>query len=423
MNNKNNGFFIFICMFFAVTNIFAAKMQGAQSVLENTKPIKIGILRPHPKNTTVTEKFIINATLLAIEEINKQGGVLKRKIEPVIINCPSDQKIIIEEVEQKIDEKKVSVIFCCGNSFISETVSPICEKYDIPMFFPCKSGKFKKFPNVIYTGTMPNQQISPAIKWSSDNFGKKYFLVGSDTNFSKVYNSIIKENINVSGGKIIGEICIPEDSGDFDEAMRKIIEVKPDVILNTISGESNVYFFINLWVKKIKSDKVPVISFDISENDFKNMSPNEAAGNYIIKSYFQNIDSKENNKFFSELKEKCGEIQIIDDSVEAGYFGVYLWKQAVEDAETDNAKDFMRFMTAQNFNAPEGMVCVSIGNQYTWKTIKIGKIGKNKQFEIVWCSDAPVNPEPGLLLVEKPKSGSKNTLEELHKNREKNAMR
>ncbi len=186
MINKNNGFFIFIYIFLVITNVCIAEIYGGQPVLENTKPVKIGILRSHPKNTTVTEKFIINATLLAIEEINKQGGVLKRKIDPVIINCPSDKKILIEEVEQKIDEQKVSAIFCCGNSFICETVNPICEKYDIPMFCPCKSGKFKQFPNVVYTGTMPNQQISPAIKWSSDNFGKKYFIVGSSTNFQKL---------------------------------------------------------------------------------------------------------------------------------------------------------------------------------------------------------------------------------------------
>ncbi|MEW6088611.1 MAG: transporter substrate-binding protein [bacterium] len=392
MKNKNRPIFIFIGIFLINITLFMEVSNARYSALEKTKPIKIGIFYMKTERIPANKKTVISSVMLGIDEINEEGGVLKRKIEPVIVELENDLSSAAEQVKRIITEEKVSVVFCSGNSSVCEIVKPIFEKYKSILFCSCKSEGFEKHPNIIFTGTMPNQQIIPVVKWCFENRKEKFFLIGSDTSYSKIFNLIIKNNINELKGEVVGEAYIPSGSGNFDEAMQKIIQTKPDVILNTILGESNVYFFINLRAKKIKPESVPVMSFNITEDEFKHLYAEEVYGNYLVKSYFQNIDSEENRKFIKKLNRKYGLSQITDDAVEAGYFGVYLWKQTVEDAETDNAEEVMRFIVGQNLNAPEGMVCVNVGNQHTWKTIRIGKIEKDKQFEIIWSSDSPLQP-------------------------------
>jgi urea transport system substrate-binding protein len=359
-----------------------------------TAPIKIGILHAQTGTLAISEKSVVDATLLAIEEINQSGGVLGRQIEPVVVDTKSDWNFAASEAERLITQEKVAVIFGCWTSSCRRTVKPVIEKYGSLLFYPVQYEGLESSPNIIYTGATPNQQITPAVKWSFDNLGKRFFLVGSDYVFPRTANEIIKDQVKALGGEIVGEKYILLGSQNVSAMVQKIVAAKPDVILNTINGDSNVAFFAALQKAGITSDKIPVVSFSIAEDELRTLGAAQMAGNYASWNYFQSIKSEQNTSFVDEFKKKYGADRVTDDPMEAAYFGVHLWAQAVEEAGVANASDIRRTITRQSYFAPEGVVAIEPGTLHTWKVARIGKIKADGQFEIVWESNGPIRPVP-----------------------------
>jgi len=358
-------------------------------------PIKVGILHSLTGTMAISENPVKESTLLAIKEINANGGLLGRQIVVILRDGKSDWPTFAREAEKLIVEDKVSVVFGAWTSASRKTIKPIFEKHNHLLFYPVQYEGLESSPNIIYTGAAPNQQIIPAVKWAFDNLGKKFFLVGSDYIFPHTANEIIKDLISSLGGHVLGEEYILLGSHAVDEIIKKIVAAKPDVILNTINGDSNLAFFKALRAAGMTSEKIPTISFSIAEQELQAMG-NAAAfeGDYAAWNYFQSIPSQKNDEFVSKFKSEYGNNRVTDDPIEAGYFGVYLWAKAVTDAGTDNIKKVLKTLPKQSYEAPEGMVFIDGKNHHTWKTVRIGKILANGQFEIVWSSDKPIRPAP-----------------------------
>ena len=354
--------------------------------------IKVGILHSLTGTMAISEKSVVDSTLMAIEEINQQGGVLGRKIEPVVVDGRSDESAFAEEAERLIVEEGVSVVFGCWTSASRKAVKPVFEKYDNLLFYPVQYEGLEESANIIYTGASPNQQIIPAVKWCFDNFGSRFFLVGSDYIFPRIANEIIKDVLTIIGGDIAGEEYIPVGSDDVSGMIKKIIETKPAVILNTINGDSNIHFFRELRDAGISSDKIPTMSLSIAEDELRIIGAEQIMGDYVSWNYFQCLETDENKQFVKRFKERYGSHRVVDDPMEAGYFGVYLWAQAVKEAGTPEANKVLMFTGDQSYNAPGGMVCVNPENNHVWKTVRIGKVRRDGQFNIVWSSEKPIRP-------------------------------
>ncbi|MCP4254057.1 MAG: urea ABC transporter substrate-binding protein [Candidatus Scalindua sp.] len=357
-------------------------------------PIKVGILHSLTGTMAISEKPVVDSTLMAIEEINLQGGILGRIIEPVVVDGRSDWPTFAEEAERLIVEEKVSVVFGCWTSASRKTVKPIFEEYNHLLFYPVQYEGLEHSKNIIYTGAAPNQQIIPAIKWCFDNLGHRFFLVGSDYVFPRTANEIIKDILTVLKGEVLGEEYISLGSDDVDDVVLKIRETQPDVILNTINGDSNIHFFKRLGEAGITSEKVPTMSFSIAEDELRVMGAEHMVGNYASWNYFQSLDSNENREFVEKFKKKYGSHRVTDDPMEAGYFGVKLWAQAVREAGTDDVDKVRKAVKNQSYGAPGGMVYVDSENNHVWKTVRIGVIREDGQFNIVWSSEKPVRPVP-----------------------------
>ncbi len=357
-------------------------------------PIRVGILHSLTGTMAISEKPVVDSTLMAIDEINQQGGVLGRKVEPIVVDGHSDWPTFANEAERLILEEKVSTVFGCWTSASRKTVKPVFEKLNHLLFYPVQYEGLEQSKNIIYTGAAPNQQIIPAIKWCFDNLGKKFFLVGSDYVFPRTANEIIKDILNVLEGEIVGEEYILLGSDDVDAVVKKIIEVQPDVILNTINGDSNIHFFRKLSEKGISPDKIPTMSFSIAEDELHELGVEYMVGNYASWNYFQCLETEENKGFVERFKKKYGSHRVTDDPMEAGYFGVYLWAQAVREAGTDNVNKVRKTIKNQSYSAPEGMVYVDSKNNHVWKTVRIGRIKEDGQFDILWSSEKPVRPVP-----------------------------
>ncbi|MFM7407804.1 MAG: urea ABC transporter substrate-binding protein [Cuspidothrix sp.] len=358
------------------------------------QPIKVGILHSLTGTMAISEKSVVDATLLAIEEINEKGGILGRKIQPIIVDGKSNWNIFAQQAENLITQEKVVTVFGCWTSASRKTVKPIFEKYDHLLIYPVKYEGLEESPNIVYTGAAPNQQIIPAVKWSFDNLGKRFFLVGSDYIFPHTANAIITDQVTALDGKVLGEEYILLGSKKVETVIEKILATKPDIILNTINGDSNIAFFKALRQAGISSEKIPTISFSIAEEELKSLPGQDVVGDYAVWNYFQTINNYQNLEFVEKFKTKYGKNRVTSDPLEAGYFGVYLWAQAVQDAGTDDVNMIREHIKDQSFKSPGGVVYIDANNQHTWKTVRVGKIQSDGQFKIVWNSDKPIRPVP-----------------------------
>jgi urea transport system substrate-binding protein len=342
----------------------------------------------------ISETSVANATLLAIEEINARGGLLGRRVEPVLVDGRSDWPTFAREAERLVVDEKVSVIFGCWTSASRKTVRPVVERHDHLLFYPVQYEGLEQSPNIVYTGAAPNQQIIPAVKWSFDHLGKRFFLVGSDYVFPRTANAIIRDAVTALGGEIVGEEYMLLGSTDAREIVRRIGEARPDVILNTINGDSNAAFFRELRAAGVTPDRVPTLSFSLAEEELRSLGAGGMVGDYAAWNYFQSIDSPENRAFVERFRARYGADSVTSDPIEAAYFGVKLWAQAVEDAGTDATALVRENVKRQSLGAPNGIVYVDPETLHTWKPVRIGRIRADGQFEIVWTSEKPIRPVP-----------------------------
>jgi len=357
-------------------------------------PIKVGILHSITGTMAISENAVVESTLMAIEEINERGGILGREVVPIIKDGSSDWNVFALEAKNLIVEDKVSVVFGGWTSASRKTMKPVFEEHNHLLFYPIQYEGLESSPNIIYTGAAPNQQVLPAVDWAFEKLGKNFFLVGSDYVFPRSANEIIKDKIHDLGGTVVGEEYKLLGDKNFKDIVDKIVESKPDVILNTINGDSNVGFFKELRQRGITSMVIPTISFSIAEDEIRILGVKDMAGDYASWNYFQSLDNQYNDNFVKNFKKKYGQDRVVDDPMEAGYVGVYLYAKAVEAAGTDNISAVREKLKGITFHAPEGTVGIDPDNQHLSKVVRIGKILEDGQFKIVSSSEKPIRPEP-----------------------------
>ncbi len=354
--------------------------------------IKVGILHSLSGTMAISEQPVVDATLLAIDQINAAGGLLGKKIEPIVVDGKSDWPTFATEAERLITQEKVAVIFGCWTSASRKTVKPIIEKHNHLLFYPVQYEGLEESPNIIYTGATTNQQVIPGLVWCFQNLGTSFFLVGSDYVFPRTANEIIKEVVKSLGGKIVGEEYILLGSKDVDHIIKKIQQTKPDVIINTINGDSNIPFFKELRRAGITPERIPTMSFSIAESELQSFDINNMIGDYTTWNYFQSIDRPSNQVFIEQFKKQYGTDRVISDPMEAAFFGVHLWAQTVKEIGTINTQKVRTNLKNQAYNAPEGVVSIEPSNQHTWKRVRVGKIQSNGQFNIIWDSQKAIRP-------------------------------
>ena len=357
-------------------------------------PIKVGVVHALTGTMALSAKPVADATLMAIDEINQQGGLLGRKIQPILVDGRSDPATFARESERLITEERVKVIFGFLNSASRKTGKPVFERHNHLLFYPLTYEGLEQSPNIIYTGAAPNQQVIPAVKWCFDNLGKRFFLVGSDLVHSRAVHAMIQDQVAALKGEIVGEEYILWGSKEAKSAVDKIVAAKPTVILNTITGDSNLAFFRELRRAGVTPEKIPTMSFTIAERELRNLSVKEMVGDYAAWNYFQSQPNPENREFIKRYRARFGPDAVTDDPIESAYFGVYLWAAAVKAANSVSVDLVRGALPNQSFSAPEGLVYIDAENNHVWRTARIGKIDSDGDFDVVWDSQRPLRPVP-----------------------------
>jgi urea transport system substrate-binding protein len=359
------------------------------------RPIRIGILHSLSGTMGQSGASVVDATLLAVDQLNRNGGVLGRVVEPVVADGRSDPSRFPVEARKLIDEEQVCVIFGCWTSASRKTIVPLFEELDHLLVYPLQYEGIEASPNVIYMGATPNQQVIPAIRWLFDSEKKRrFFLVGSDYVYPRVAHEIIKDVLQELGAELVGEAFLPLASSNVQPIIRQILSASPDAILNSINGSSNLSFFEEFRSAGLTAELLPTMSFSIAEEEFRHLDVSAFVGHYAAWNYFQSLDTDENKAFVASYREKFGPQRVLTDPMESAYVGVKLWAQGVVEAGTTDVRKVRRAMLGQRINAPSGKVRIDSATQHIFKTPRIGRIHSDGQFSIVWSAVEPEEPMP-----------------------------
>jgi urea transport system substrate-binding protein len=358
-------------------------------------PIRVGILHSLTGTMADAESPVVDATMLAIEELNAGGGVLGRPIEALVADGRSDPSTFSREAQRLIDDEQVVTVFGCWTSSSRRTLVPLFEERDNLLVYPVQYEGIEQSPAVVYTGAAPNQQILPAVEWAFATLGKRrFFLVGSDYVFPRAAHAIVRDKLAELGAEVVGESYIAFGSIYVRPAVEHIVATEPDIILNTINGSANLTFFQELREAGVVSDKTPTLSFSVSEEQLRRLDADKMAGDYTAWTYFQSIDTPENHQFLRAFRQRFGQQRVITDPMEAAYTGVKLWAKAVEEARSVTPHQIRNAMRNQRMRSPAGDVRVDAETQHLWKTPRIGRVRADGRFEVVWTAPAPEAPEP-----------------------------
>jgi urea transport system substrate-binding protein len=360
----------------------------------NHRVVRLGILHALTGPMAISEKPMVEAEQLAIEEINAAGGVLGHRIEAVIADTGSNTDIAASKLEQLLTGQKVAAVIGCWTSACRKTVKPIIERHDSLLIYPMAYEGLEKSPNIIYTGAAPNQQVLPAVNWSFENLGKRFFLIGSDYIWPHAVNAIITDQLKALGGELVGETYLPFGSVDPTAAIEKIRAAKPDVILSTVVGDSNAPLYRGLKAAGLDPKQAPVISFSISETEVQQIPNADFAGHYSAWNYFQTIHRPENTAFVQAFRNRYGASRVVSDVMETAYVSAKLWAQAAERANSLVAEDINQALMGLSYDAPEGIVTIDPATRHTWRSFNMGKIKEDGSINIVWSADYPIRPVP-----------------------------
>ncbi|MDQ0202711.1 urea ABC transporter substrate-binding protein [Pectinatus haikarae] len=370
--------------------------DSSGSAGDSKDTIKVGVLHSLSGTMAISEVSVKDAEMMAIDEINAKGGVLGKKIEVVTEDGASDPAVFAEKAKKLLQQDKVATVFGCWTSASRKAVLPVFESNNGLLWYPVQYEGMESSPNIFYTGAAPNQQIVPAVDWLVKNKGKKFFLIGSDYVFPRTANKIIKAELKSEGGQVVGEEYTPMGHTDYSTIINKIKEEKPDVVFNTLNGDSNVAFFKQLKDAGITSKDLITCSVSIAEEEVRGIGADNMTGQLVSWNYYQTTDTPENKTFVANYKSRYGQDRVTDDPIEAAYDAVYLWAAAVEKAGSTDVDKVKEAAKGIEFKAPEGNVKIEGENQHLWKTVRIGEVQPDGMIKEVWSTPEPVRPDPYL---------------------------
>jgi urea transport system substrate-binding protein len=358
--------------------------------------IKVGDLHSLSGTMAISEVTVKNAELLAIEEINAAGGVLGKKLVPVVEDGASDWPTFAEKAQKLISQDHVATVFGGWTSASRKAMLPVFERNKALLWYPVQYEGLESSPYIFYTGATTNQQIIPALDYLKEKGKKRIFLVGSDYVFPRTANKIIQAYADANGLETIGPEYTPLGHTEYSTIVNKIANAKPDAIFNTLNGDSNVAFFKQLRAAGLTSQKTPVMSVSVAEEEVRGIGPDNVAGHLVAWNYYQTTKGPVNEKFVSAYKAKYGQDKVTSDPMEAGYNGVHLWAEAVKKAGTTEVEAVKRAAAGVSLDTPEGKVTIDGENQHVFKTSRIGLVEPNGLIQEIWSSGTPIKPDPYL---------------------------
>ncbi len=387
----------------------AAGVTSLPVLAANT--IKVGILHSLSGTMAISETALKETALMTIDEINRKGGVLGRKLEPVVVDPASNWPLFAEKARQLLAQDKVAVVFGCWTSVSRKSVLPVFKELNGLLFYPVQYEGEELEKNVFYTGAAPNQQAIPAVEYLMSKDGgsaKRFVLLGTDYVYPRTTNKILRAFLKSKGvaESDIMEEYTPFGHSDYQTIIAKIkkfaSEGKKTAVVSTINGDSNVPFYKELGNAGLKATDVPVVAFSVGEEELRGVDTKPLVGHLAAWNYFQSIKNPTNDAFIKMYRAWAkknrlpkADSVVTNDPMEATYIGIHMWKQAVEKAKTTDVDKVIAAMAGQTFKAPSGFVVkMDERNHHLHKPVFIGEVRADGQFNVVWKTKGPVRAAP-----------------------------
>jgi urea transport system substrate-binding protein len=373
--------------------------------------VKVGVLHSLSGTMAISETSLRDILLFTFDEINAAGGVMGKKIEPVVVDGASNWPLFAEKAKQLLDQDKVAVTFGCWTSVSRKSVLPVYEEKNGLLFYPVQYEGEEMSPNIFYTAEAVNQQATPAVDYMLEEGKKKFYLLGTDYVYPQTTNLVLLEYLlskgvpieNIGGGftkdsdgKIISAgKYTPFGHTDYQQIISEIKQFAASgdaCVISTLNGDTNVPFFKEYAAAGLDAETCPVVSFSVSEDEFRGLPASQLVGQLGCWTYFQSIKSEANEKFVtdfnawlekSEVPGIVKEGRVTCSPMVLSYVGVYLWKAAVEKAGSfETEKVMAELKKGIEFDGPGGKV-TSQANHHLTKNVFIGETKANGQFKIL----------------------------------------
>ncbi|RJQ48847.1 MAG: urea ABC transporter substrate-binding protein [Gammaproteobacteria bacterium] len=382
----------------------------ATSAARAADTIKVGILHSLSGTMAISETSLKDVALMTIEEINAKGGVLGKKLEPVVVDPASNWPLFAEKARQLISQDKVAVVFGCWTSVSRKSVLPVFEELNGLLFYPVQYEGEELSQNVFYTGAAPNQQAIPAVEYLMSEEGggaKRFYLLGTDYVYPRTTNKILRAFLKSKGvaEKDIEEVYTPFGHSDYQTIVgniKKFASGGKTAVISTINGDSNVPFYKELGNAGLKATDVPVIAFSVGEEELRGIDTKPLVGHLAAWNYFMSLKNPQNTAFVNQWKAYVkkaglpgGDKRVTNDPMEATYVGIHMWANAVKKAGSTDVDPVRKAMAGQTFKAPSGFVLkMDETNHHLHKPVMIGEVQENGQFDIVWQTDKTIRAQP-----------------------------
>ncbi len=389
-------------------SLAAAGVTSFQALAADT--IKVGILHSLSGTMAISETTLKDTALMAIEEINAHGGVLGKKLEPVVIDPASNWPLFAEKARQLISQDKVAVVFGCWTSVSRKSVLPVFKELNSLLFYPVQYEGEELEKNVFYTGAAPNQQAIPAVEYLMSKEGggaKRFVLLGTDYVYPRTTNKILRAFLHSKGVKDsdIDEKYTPFGHSDYQTIVadiKKFAAGGKTAVISTINGDSNVPFYKELGNAGLKATNVPVVAFSVGEEELRGVDTKPLIGHLAAWNYFESVKNPVNTEFTKKWKAYSVKMKlanankaVTNDPMEATYVGINMWKQAVEKAKSTDTDKVIAAMAGQTFKAPDGFTMeMDKTNHHLHKPVFIGEIKADGQFNVVWKTKGPLRAQP-----------------------------
>src|SRR5437588_9695344 len=397
-----------LCRAVLAAGVLAAVAMAANAQTQGT--IKIGVLHSLSGTMAISETTLKDTILMMVDDVNKKGGLLGKKVEAVVVDPASNWPLFAEKSRQLLTKDKVAVVFGCWTSVSRKSVLPVFEELNGLLFCPVQYEGEELSQNVFYTGAAPNQQAIPAVEYLMSKEGggaTRFFLLGTDYVYPRTTNKILRAFLKSKGipESDILETYTPFGHSDYQTIVAQIKAFGAGghtAVISTINGDSNVPFYKELGNQGLKATDIPVVAFPVGEQELRGIDTKPLVGHLAAWNYFMSLKNKTNSAFIKRWKASVkkkglpgGDSRVTNDPMEATYVGMHMWAQAVQKAGSVKVDDVRKAMAGQTYAAPSGFTLkMDETNHHLWKPVLIGEVQGNGQFDVVWKTDQPIRAQP-----------------------------
>ncbi|HEY9199585.1 MAG TPA: urea ABC transporter substrate-binding protein [Gammaproteobacteria bacterium] len=378
--------------------LLAASLLVGSAFAQAAETIKVGVLHSLSGTMAISETTLKDTVLMLVDEQNKKGGLLGKKLEAVVVDPASNWPLFAEKARELLAKEKVDVVFGCWTSVSRKSVLPVFEELNGLLFYPVQYEGEESSKNVFYTGAAPNQQAIPAVDYLMNDLSvKRWVLAGTDYVYPRTTNKILESYLKAKG-VAAEDIMInytPFGHSDWQSIVADIKKFgsagKKTAVVSTINGDANVPFYKELGNQGITADSIPVVAFSVGEEELSGIDTKPLVGHLAAWNYFMSVDAPANDAFIKQWQTFIkNPKRVTNDPMEAHVIGFNMWVKAVEKAgttATDAVEAAMIGMESPNMT---GGVAKMLPNHHLTKPVLIGEIQEDGQFEVVWQTDGLV---------------------------------